>query len=241
MELPVSGPRLVVERLPEAGATCRIEGEEVAHAYARRLAPGDSVVLIDGSGREGLGRVASRSGKELRVEVESIVEAEHDALPPLSLAVAAVRSERLAWVAEKATELGVVRLTIVESQRTQRFRAGDSLGPRLARIVREAAKQAERARWPEIVGPVPLAAFLGEGAAGHRFVLDSRGEPFPAVLAPAPTALLIGPEGGWAEADLDAAIASGWSVASLAAGILRAETAAVAALALARAALTRGH
>ncbi len=108
-------------------------------------------------------------------------------------------------------------------------------------MVREAAKQAERARWPEIEGPVPLAEFVREGAGGHRLVLDSRGEPFPAVLARAPTALLIGPEGGWSEADLGEALASGWSVASLAAGILRAETAAVAALALARAALTRGH
>lgn len=240
MELPVSGPRLVVERLPESGSVCRIEGEEVAHARARRLAPGDRVVLIDGSGREAHGRVAGRSARELRVEVESVVEVERDAVAPITLAVAAVRSERLSWIAEKATELGARRIAIVASERTQRFRAGDALVPRLSRVVREAAKQAERASWPEIAGPLSLAEFLRDVAGGHRLVLDSEGEPFPAVLARAPTALLVGPEGGWSDADLDAAIAAGWSVTSLAAGILRAETAAVAALALARAALARG-
>jgi 16S rRNA (uracil1498-N3)-methyltransferase len=60
------------------------------------------------------------------------------------------------------------------------------------------------------------------------------------VLAQRPTALLVGPEGGWSQADLDAALSAGWIVASLSAGTLRAETAAVAALALARAALARG-
>jgi 16S rRNA (uracil1498-N3)-methyltransferase len=200
-------------------------------------------VLIDGSGREAVGRLVGSAAAALDVAVESVAAApdERPALPPIALAVAAVRAERLSWIAEKATELGAARLTIVASERTQRFRAADSLAPRLARVVREAAKQAERARWPEIAGPVPLAAFLAEGSGGHRFVLDSQGEPFPAQLARLPTSLLVGPEGGWSEGDLAAALAAGWRVASLAAGLLRAETAAVAALALARAALARGH
>jgi 16S rRNA (uracil1498-N3)-methyltransferase len=241
MELSVSGPRLVVDALPAAGAICRIAGPEAAHAQARRLRRGDRVVLIDGSGREAIGRLVGGGARGLDVEVESVVEAPGDspAIPPITLAVSAVRAERLSWIAEKATELGAARVTIVTSERTQRFRAADSLGERLQRVVREAAKQAQRARWPEITGPVPLAALLAEHGGGHRFVLDSQGEPFPAALSRAPTALLVGPEGGWSEADLGAALAAGWSVASLAAGLLRAETAAVAALALARAALAR--
>jgi len=241
----VSGPRLVVDALPAPGAICRITGPEAAHAHARRLRRGDRVVLIDGSGREAVGRLLGGGAHGLDVEVESVAEAADDssgsptAIPPITLAVSAVRAERLSWIAEKATELGAARLTIVTSERTQRFRATEALGARLQRVVREAAKQAQRARWPEIAGPIPLAALLAEQRTGHRLVLDSQGEPFPAELSRAPTMLLVGPEGGWSEADLGAVIAAGWSVASLAAGLLRAETAAVAALALARAALAR--
>jgi hypothetical protein len=130
-------------------------------------------------------------------------------------------------------------LTIVSSERTQSFRASADLLPRLARLVREAAKQAERARWPAITGPVPLSDLLRTESAGNRLILDSQGEMFPAVLAPLETALLVGPEGGWSAPNLAEAFSAGWIPVSLAAGILRAETAAVAALALARSALAR--
>lgn len=245
MELFVSDPgfrltRLIVDALPAAGGSCRIGGAEAAHAGARRLRRGDPVVLIDGSGREAHGHVTARSAGRLDVAIEAVVVAPPDALPPITLAVSAVRAERLAWVAEKATELGVGRIAIVRSARTQAFRAAETSAERLERVVREAAKQAERARWPAIDGPVALAEFLASESAGNRFVLDSRGEPFPAALVERPTALLVGPEGGWSQADLDAALSAGWIVASLAAGTLRAETAAVAALALARAGLARG-
>jgi 16S rRNA (uracil1498-N3)-methyltransferase len=238
----VSGSRLrlVVDALPPAGGSARIGGAEASHALARRLRRGDAVVLIDGSGREALARITARSAGSLDVAVESVAEASADALPPITLAVSAVRAERLAWVAEKATELGVARLVIVRSDRTQTFRAVESSAERLGRVVREAAKQSERARWPAIDGPLALRDFLRGERAGNRLVLDSRGETFPAVLPDAPAALLVGPEGGWSEAELGDALAAGWLVTSLAAGLLRAETAAVSALALARAALARG-
>ena len=157
---------------------------------------------------------------------------------PLHLLVAAVRSERLSWIAEKATELGVARLTLVSSARTQSFRASGSAAQRLERIVREAAKQCDRSDWPRIAGPVAFADAI-RGERGTRLVLDPGGEPFPATLPEGPTALLVGPEGGWTEGELGRAIAEGWATVSLAAGKLRAETAAVAAVTLARAALAR--
>jgi 16S rRNA (uracil1498-N3)-methyltransferase len=240
MDQPQPGARLIVDALPEAGATCRIEGEEAAHARARRVAAGDGVVLVDGSGREATGRVTRIRRGIVDVEVSEVRSAAPDALSPIHLLVAAVRSERLSWIAEKATELGAARLTLVSSERTQRFRANEALGPRLARVVREAAKQAEAARWPEIAGPVALADILHGETARTRLLLDPSGEPFPAALPPGPTALLVGPEGGWTDAELAAALSEGWIAASLAAGKLRAETAAIAALTLARAALARG-
>jgi 16S rRNA (uracil1498-N3)-methyltransferase len=241
VDLPVSDARLLVDVLPEAGGPVRVTGEEVAHAQARRLSPGDPVILVDGSGREAVGRLTRVARNGLDVEIESVRLAPPDPLPPLILCVAAVRAERLAWIAEKATELGAARLTLVSTERTQRFRASEALLPRLSRVVREAAKQSERARWPAITGPVPLSELLVAEGSGNRLILDSSGEAFPPELPLEPTVLLVGPEGGWCDAELADALAAGWVATSLAAGKLRAETAAVAALALARHALAAGR
>lgn len=239
MDQPLPGARLIVDALPEAGSACRVGGEEAAHARARRIAAGDAVVLVDGSGREAAGRVRRIERGFLDVDVGEVRAAGAESSAPIHLLVAAVRSERLSWIAEKATELGAARLTLVSSERTQSFRANEALGPRLDRVVREAAKQAELVRWPDIAGPVAFREVLRSEAARTRLILDPSGEPFPSVLAAAPTALLVGPEGGWTDAELSAALADGWVAASLAAGKLRAETAAVAAMALARTALAR--
>ncbi len=239
MDQPDARARLVVDALPVAGGVSRIGGEEAAHAKARRLRAGDAVVLVDGSGREAHGRVVRFARGEVEVAVESIRATERPAHPPVHLLVAAVRAERLAWIAEKATELGASRLSLVVSERTQSFRARESIAGRLSRIVREAAKQTGVARWPAVEGPRPFADALRAETSETRLILDPSGEPFPATLAAAPAALLVGPEGGWTDRELGDALSAGWLAVSLAAGKLRAETAAVAGLALARAALAR--
>jgi 16S rRNA (uracil1498-N3)-methyltransferase len=234
----VSRTRLVVSTLPEPGEIARVEGAEARHALARRLRQGDAVVLVDGSGREAEGTVTLIARGAVEVRVASVAPPASDRLGPLHLLVAAVRSERLSWIAEKATELGAARLTLVSSARTQSFRAGGSVTQRLERLVREAAKQCDRSDWPHIAGPIAFGDAI-RGEFGTRLVLDPGGEPFPATLPDGPTALLVGPEGGWTEDELGEAIAEGWTAVSLAAGKLRAETAAVAALTLARTAMAR--
>ncbi len=239
MDQPDARARLVVDALPETAGICRIAGEEAAHAKARRLRPGDAVVLVDGSGREAHGRVVRFSRGVLEAAFDAVRAAERPPHPPVHLLVAAVRSERLAWIAEKATELGASRLTLVVTERTQSFRARDAVAARLSRVVREAAKQTESARWPAVEGPRPLPDVLRAETSSTRLILDPSGEPFPPTLAAAPVALLVGPEGGWTERELADALSAGWLAVSLAAGKLRAETAAVAGLALARSALAR--
>jgi len=239
VDQPDARARLVVESLPEAGALCRVGAAEAAHARARRLRPGDAVVLVDGSGREARGRIVRFARGALEVSVDAVKAPGPAAHPSVHLLVAAVRSERLSWIVEKATELGASRMTLVVSERTQSFRARDAIAARLSRVAREAAKQAEAVRWPAIEGPSPLGDVLRAEASSTRLILDPSGEPFPATLPAAPAALLVGPEGGWTDRELADALAAGWLAVSLAAGKLRAETAAVAGLALARAALAR--
>lgn len=234
MRLP--GTRLIVPELAGAGENILLSGEEAAHARARRIKRGDRVILFDGSGREALGRVARLSADQLEVSIEEIRPAAL-AGPSLALLIAGIRAELLAWIAEKATELGAGRIVIVRTERTQSFRAAPGLLPRLTRVARAAAKQSGRAAWPEIEGPVPLSEALSLERSSSRIFLDFEGRPFPSSLPQAPAALLVGPEGGWSEEERGAARAKGWLPASLPAGTLRAETAAIAGLVLLRAAL----
>jgi 16S rRNA (uracil1498-N3)-methyltransferase len=199
---------------------------------------GDAVALLDGSGRAAVG-VARRIGKGgLEVEIAELIEATPEDGPELTLLVCAIRAERLSWIVEKATELGAARVVIVSSARTQAFRASEEALLRLSRVVREAAKQCGRARWPEIRGAVSFEEAL-ETPEPQRLLLDRQAPPFPAALRRRPIALLVGPEGGWPPEEQARARARGWRLASLPAGRLRAETAAIAALVLARAAWSR--
>ncbi|HEY6066400.1 MAG TPA: RsmE family RNA methyltransferase [Thermoanaerobaculia bacterium] len=229
--------RLIAAALPAVGETVRIGGEEAAHARARRLAPSETVVLIDGSGREAIAEVVRAMRGEVLVRVTEI-RRETARAEKTSLYVAGLRPERLAWTVQKATELDVDRVVVVESGRTQSFRADASVS-RLDRVAREASKQCGRSDWPSISGPVPIARALAEEGSEHRFFLDFDGDRFPRRLAKGSSALLVGPEGGWTDDERSVAVRRGWKVVSLPAGRLRAETAAIAGLVLLSAARER--
>lgn len=214
-------------------------GGEAAHARARRLAKGDAVILVDGTGRQAEARVTGMARGRLEARVERVQPARQ---PPAAvvLLAAAVRAERLSWIVEKATELDASRVVIVRAERTQAFRAGEGVRARLERVAREAAKQCEAARWPRIEGPRTLAEAIDAERAPLCLFLDPEGEPLPAGLEASEVCLAVGPEGGWNAAERQAARERGWSIVRLPAGVLRAETAAVAGLVLVRAALERG-
>jgi 16S rRNA (uracil1498-N3)-methyltransferase len=236
-----SPPRLIVPRIPSPGERIRLSRAEAAHARARRLAGGDPVVLLDGSGAEGRGRLVGLEPGSAEVEVDRVIAAAPSG-PDVLLAIAGLRTERLSWIVEKATELGSRRITILRSERTQAFRASGDLVARLTRVAQEAAKQSENARWPRLEGPCDLSELLVRETIGSRIFLDASGDRFPAELAAeGPLALCVGPEGGWADSERQQARRAGWSLCSLPAGKLRAETAAIAALVLARAALARAR
>jgi 16S rRNA (uracil1498-N3)-methyltransferase len=133
----------------------------------------------------------------------------------------------------------VDRVVIIESERTQSSRAAASLLPRLERVAREASKQCGRSDWPSVFGPVDLDRVIGEEESKHRLFLDFDGDPFPRRLTAASSALLVGPEGGWTDSERANASDRGWKIVSLPAGRLRAETAAIGALTLLRAAMER--
>ncbi|HUS05682.1 MAG TPA: RsmE family RNA methyltransferase [Bryobacteraceae bacterium] len=163
---------------------------------------------------------------------------------PISLFLSLIKFERLELILEKATELGVTAITFVDADRTEKGleRAVEKRLPRWSRIVLESSQQSRRAKLPVLALPLStLKALAGE--APVRLFLDEirTGAPILAAIpASAPAvSLMIGPEGGWTDAERAAAATAGWTSVSLGENILRTETAAIAALAVVNAALGR--
>ena len=163
-----------------------------------------------------------------------------------ALFAALIKFERFEWLIEKATELAVSEITPVQTERSEKGleAAAAKRVTRWQRIAREASEQSRRARLPIIESPIDLAETL-RMEADHRYALDeAEARPilsvFPDARPPGDrAALLVGPEGGWTERERTAIAAAGWTAASLGNNILRAETAAIAALAIVNAAWGR--
>ena len=161
--------------------------------------------------------------------------------PPLRIALflALIKFERFEWAVEKATELGTDAIVPVETARSEKGleRAAVKRMERWRRIARESSQQSRRVRLPEIGAPVTLAQALS-APSGLRYFLDENGgAPLLAALPEQRTAgdevrLLVGPEGGWTDPERDCACQAGWTRVWLGPAILRAETAAVAAMAV---------
>jgi 16S rRNA (uracil1498-N3)-methyltransferase len=154
---------------------------------------------------------------------------------PVTLLVALIRFERLETIIEKATELGVTTVQLVKAERSERGLdlAAPKRMARWQRIALEASQQSRRARLPEILPPIAFRQAL-ETDAAHRLFLDEE-RTGRSILDLVPgrgtTSLLVGPEGGWPAHERDAALEKGWQPVSLGPLVLRAETAAIAALA----------
>jgi len=159
--------------------------------------------------------------------------------PLIHLYLAIFKFDRLEWAVEKCTELGASSIVPVIAQRTDSHLASAAQKrlERWRRIAREAAQQSRRDHAPEVRTPEKLDRVIGE-AAGKRIVLaETERERRLAELVEADSemSLAIGPEGGWTESELVLFHEHGWIPASLGSTILRAETAAIAALAVAQA------
>lgn len=207
-----------------------VEGEQ-HHLRVRRAREGDRVELRDGAGLVGSGRLV-RNGPGWSVEVEErrVVGKR----PGVTLAVGAGDRDRFEWLAEKATELGVTALIPVETEFTSAVatRVRPQHVAKLRRRALEALKQCGAAWLPEISPPISLATLLVRPTAGERWLADRSGS---AAGAGPPAIVLVGPEGGLTPAERSAAVGAGFRPVRLGPYVLRFDTAALAAAALAAA------
>lgn len=233
--------RWIAEHWDETSAT--IVGAQAAHmARVLRAQPGMEADVVAG-GFVFHAQVTSVSEDEVGFNL--LAEVPADPALPVTLLMTVFKFDRMEWALEKATELGVAAIAPVIARRTEKHlaQAAQKRAERWRRIVHEAAQQARRSDVPVVHDPVPLAERVKAASSATRIVLAEQERTttlraaIEEAIAHAGTEapvleIAIGPEGGWAPEEEALFDASGWRAVSLGPRILRAETAAIAALAV---------
>ncbi len=211
-----------------------LSGEDALHlSRVLRAAPGECYEISD---NVGVYLAEIESARKDRV-VFRVLEPVESAPPPVevTLLAALFKFDRFEWMVEKVTELGVARIVPVVAGRSEHGldKAAVKRVERWRRIAVEASQQSRRARLPEIMDAEPFDRAVARASA-QRFLLDEApgGAPLAAAVRGGEVALLCGPEGGWTGAERQRAIEAGWQPVTLGPTILRAETAAMAAMAV---------
>lgn len=211
--------------------------EDVAGHLVRvlRLQPGDACVLFNGDGHDYDARLVAAGKREARAEILAARPVKNESPLRISLLQGIARGEKMDWILQKATELGVARIVPVDSERSEVKLDAARAEKRLAHwreVVVAACEQSGRAVVPEVLPPQPL----GRGAAlreGRGFLLDPVATHTLASLQgnpPGACMLAIGPEGGWSPRDHEQLLAAGYEGLRLGPRVLRTETAGIAAI-----------
>lgn len=231
--------RWIAEHWDEVTAT--LIGAQAEHiTRVLRAQPGMEADVVAG-GHVFHAVVAAVTPSEVRFNL--LAELEAQAALPVTLVMAIYKFDHMEWAIEKATELGVAVIAPVIARRTEKHLAlaADKRAERWRRLAHEAAQQSRRSDVPLIYDPVPLSARAAAAPDGTRLVLaeqersttlrNALDEILQAAQSEVPSLeLAIGPEGGWAPNEEALFDANGWRAVSLGPRILRAETAAIAAL-----------
>ncbi len=225
-------PRLFVSETLMPGALVTLESNPAHYlAGVLRLRPGSAVRLLDDQTGEWAATVVEAGRRTVSLTVDALARP-REVPPDLWLLVAPLKKQRFEWVIEKACELGVRHIQPVLTRRTVVDRLN---GERLRAHMVEAAEQCERTALPTLANATPLQSVLADWDPNRTLLFaDEAGGARMAQLPPlvCPAALLIGPEGGFDPAERDAILAVPGSLRlSLGPNILRADTAAVAAIA----------
>ena len=215
--------------------------DDAAHRHlvkVLRLGPGAAIQIFDGAGTEIAARIESvgKAGVEVVLGERRLVPAP---ACNVTLLQSLPRGERMDLIVQKTTELGVARIVPVLAEHGM-VKPPTGRRQRWQTIAQEAARQSGRADVPDVMEAMPLRTALAlAGDRSHRFVLSEaeRERSFRAALAEGPrqVALLVGPEGGFTQAELEGAAKAGFLPVSVGPRILRSETAAIVAVALVQA------
>lgn len=207
-------------------------------ARVLRMSPGDPLVLFNGDGHDYAAVILAVGKREVTVRIESQQAVRNESPLALTLAQGVARGEKMDLIVQKATELGVVRVVPLLTERSEVKLDAARTEKRLAHwraVAASACEQSGRARLPEIVPALPLAAWLSDladdGALRLALLPEAGRAARELEFTAAGGLLVVGPEGGLGERDVDALTAAGFEGLRLGPRILRTETAGLAALA----------
>jgi 16S rRNA (uracil1498-N3)-methyltransferase len=236
------------DALSRAQGTLTLTGREAHHlTHVRRLGPGSLVKLIDGSGLVAKAKVIQVNGTEVGLHIMEVLEQQNDCLP-IKLIVALLKGDRMGWMIQKATELGVQTICPIITRHTVVKVDAEKTGRYLVRwkeIARQALKQCKGSLVPTIYPVVSLKEALEKVSYARAKILLWESEKRRSLFSAwrdqgnaTPVAVIAGPEGGFSSEEILACKGAGFSTATMGTRTLRSETAAIGAVAALAAMMT---
>jgi 16S rRNA (uracil1498-N3)-methyltransferase len=230
--------RVHVDQSLKSGQRIALPEDAAIHLVrVLRLQAGDTCVLFNGDGRDYPATLQVANKRGVEAEIGTPIDVDNESPLRIALVQGIARGEKMDWILQKATELGVASVHPVHSDRSEVKLEGERATKRLAHwrsVVVSACEQSGRARVPDVAPAQPLPALLASGLpSARRFLLDPEAPDAIATIPPieGDCVLAVGPEGGWSPRDKQALQAAGFTGLKLGPRILRTETAGIAAIA----------
>ncbi len=232
-------PRFFIDYTPAVGDTATIEGQDARHiAGALRMTPGEGLTLCDGAGTDYGCTITAVEKERVTLAVDTATPTTAEPTLAVTLYMGLPKGDKMELIIQKCVELGVTAIVPVTTARSiVRLDGKDAVKKqtRWQKIADEAAGQSGRGIRPAVETPITwkqaLTRLVGENTL---LCYEGGGQPIGTLVTPADTAvsLVVGPEGGFGPAEVEAVTAAGGRIATLGPRILRCETAPIAALAV---------
>jgi 16S rRNA (uracil1498-N3)-methyltransferase len=230
-------PRFYCPEPLVVGATITLPDAIAHHLHVLRMETGAQVTLFDGAGGEYAASLTSLEKRRATAEVKLFTPREAELPHAITLAQALPEGSKMEWIIEKAVELGATAIQPLAAQRCVVRLSADRASKKAAHwqgIIVAAAEQSGRNRLPHLADIADFSAWIGQHDMHRRILLTPRAEQPLSDWArhhpPQPVTLMIGPEGGFSDAEEKAALDHGALALSMGPRILRTETAGLAAL-----------
>lgn len=231
-------PRIYIDFPLNVGRQVELPSNR-AHYVANvlRLSLGRPLILFNGRGGEYSGTLVSASKKSAIVEVNAFDPVERESPLNLELAIGLSRGDKMDWIVQKATELGVTRISPLHTERSEVKLKRDRMEKKMdhwRQVIISACEQSQRNRLPTLEAPRDFGSLLSECSAERRLILHPNCESLPLARKDRPNSVTvaIGPEGGFSEDEVETALIHGFTGWQLGSRILRTETAPVATIAI---------
>jgi 16S rRNA (uracil1498-N3)-methyltransferase len=231
-------PRIYTAQDLDSGTALLLEPQPSHHlARVLRKGVGDTLILFNGAGGEYPAEITTVGKKQVEVRTGDHRDADCESPLHIHLGIAISRGDRMDWIVQKSTELGVGAITPLITDYTGVKLSGAREEKKIRhwrQVAISACEQCGRSRLPSIRAPLPLSHWLASAEAEKKLVLHHRAGERTDVKAVTPTsvALLVGPEGGLSEEEIASAEDAGFSSLKLGPRVLRTETAPLVALTL---------